>query len=346
MRNHLHLVTDDQDATAGDASLRPTSFDSYIGQREVVETLKTAVRAAKHGGWQVDHILMSGAPGLGKTSMAQVIANELGTHLVTTMAPAISHRGELASLLTSLGEGDVLLIDEIHRLAVPLQELLYAAMEDRKIELFTSKGGGAKAITMPLPAFTLIGATTHASMLTGPLRDRFGIVCQMRQYTLGDLSTIVWRSAGMLGVKIDVHAATEIARRSRGVPRIANKLLRRVRDAAMMAALNGAIVTSAGTSRRASQATVTVNEYIARNALNQLGIDTLGLDATDRGYLQALVSAGRALGVEALCATLGENRETLETVVEPFLIQLGLIARSARGRIATDAGRRHAEMTS
>lgn len=342
----LRLVTDIPEITApaggGDAwqaSLRPTSFADYIGQSEVIANLETAVRAAKTAGWTLDHVLVSGPPGLGKTSLAGVLAAELGVRLVATSALAITHKGELASLLTSLEAGDLLFIDEIHRLAVPMQESLYQAMEDFKIDLFTGgkNARGGKAITVPLPRFTLLGATTHAGMLTGPLLDRFGFHFELAPYSVAELAAIVTRSAAIIGLVLEDGAAEAIARRSRGTPRIANRMLRRVRDHAVMAA-HGAALVPFGSSR-ATVAIATV--AIAEAAMSRLGVDDAGLDVVDRAYLAALVTAGSPVGIEALVATLGKPRATLEEVTEPFLLQLGFVARTGRGRIATAAGIAH-----
>jgi holliday junction DNA helicase RuvB len=325
---HLHLVRDASPATprpvAEDPALRPTSFDDYVGQTEVIANLRGAVRAAKRDGWQLDHMLFAGPAGLGKTSLAQVVANELGVKLHVTSAPAIEHKGALASLLTTLSDGDVLFIDEIHALDRKLAETIYSALEDRVIDL----PAGKRVIRVPLPKFTLLGATTHAGKLPKPLLDRFGFVWQLRSYTLPEMTTIVTRSASMLGVAIDLDGATAIARASRGTPRIATRLLRRVRDVAANAAADGALCGEG-----------TVNGPLATAALAQLGIDHLGLDALDRRYLA--VVADRPVGVEAICAELGEDRSTIEDAVEPWLMQAGLIQRGGKGRLATEAGREH-----
>jgi Holliday junction DNA helicase RuvB len=321
-----------------DVALRPIGFDDYIGQRAIIDNLSTSVRATRLGGWQLDHYLFAGPPGLGKTSLAYVIAHELGAKLHLASAPTIEHAGELAGLLTGLAEGDVLFIDEIHRLAMPLQEMLYSAMEDRRVDLFAGK----KAISMPLAKFTLLGATTHAGMLSAPLLDRFGFVWQLTYYEPSELTTIVQRSAGKLGIAIDELGAAEIARRSRGTPRIANRLLRRVRDHAIVAAHNGALVLG---QLRAGGAvcSVTVNRAIAVGALEALSVDALGLDALDRAYLELLASRSAPIGIAAVAHALSQQRATIEDVVEPYLVQLGLVERTSRGRLATDAGRRHLE---
>ena len=313
------------------SSLRPVSFDDYIGQTEVITNLRGAVKAAKRGGWQLDHMLMAGPPGTGKTSLAQVIANELGTKLHVTSAPAIEHKGALASLLTTLSDGDVLFIDEIHALDRKLAETIYAALEDRVIDL----PAGKRVIRVPLPKFTLLGATTHAGKLPKPLLDRFGFIWQLRLYTLPEMTTIVARSAQKLGVAIDEDGATAIARASRGTPRIANRLLRRVRDAAANAAADGALVLRGALGSAAG----TINGPLAQAALAQLGIDHLGLDSLDRRYLE--IVADRPVGLEAICAELGEDKSTVEDAVEPWLMQAGLIKRGGKGRMATETGRDH-----
>ncbi len=329
----LHIVRDAHDAhvpqAAEDPALRPTSFDDYVGQVEVIANLRQSVCAAKRGGWQLDHLLFAGPAGLGKTSIATVVAAELGARLRATSAPAIEHKGALASLLTTLEEGDVLFIDEIHALPREVAECLYLAMEDRVIDL----PAGKRVIRVPLPKFTLLAATTHAGKLSKPLLDRFGFVWQLRPYTLPEMTTIVTRSANKLGVAIDEMGAAVIARASRGTPRIANRLLRRVRDAAVNAVADRALVV------RGAAAIGAIDGALAIAALGRLGIDARGLDQLDRRYL-AMV-AERPVGIEALCAGLAEARSTIEEVVEPFLMQSGLIARGGRGRVATEAGRAH-----
>ena len=306
-------------AAEPDAALRPTSFDDFVGQREIIANLRMSVNAAKRNHRALDHFLFTGGPGLGKTSLANVIAVELGVRLHVTSAPAIEHKGELASLLTSLGENDVLFIDEIHRLTPPLQEMLYTAMEDFQLDLVANK----KLIRVPLPRFTLLGATTHAGMLNQPLLDRFGFVWQLKHYELADIAAIVARSAMHLGFFIDEESATEIARRSRGTPRIANRLLRRVRD----------YIEDAGHADPTFQGRLMPDLIVA--AIEQLGIDRIGLSDLDRSYL-ALVRKRGPIGIEAICASLGETRGTIEDNVEPFLLASGLIARARGGRVATD----------
>lgn len=310
---------------AWQAALRPRTFDEYVGQRDLIDNLRVSVRAAKENGWPLDHFLFAGPPGLGKTTLAHVIANELGVNLHVTSGPAIDHKGMLASLLTSLGEGDALFIDEIHRLAPIVEENLYPAMEDFKFDLFIGDGPHAKAVTMKLPHFTLLGATTRMGLLSAPLLDRFGFHWQLRYYELEDMISIVRRSAALIGVPIDADGADEIARRARGTPRIANRLLRRVRD---FAAVEG---------------DGTVTGSIAASALDRLAVDHAGLDALDRAFLSVICERfdGGPVGIDAVAASLSEERGTLEEVVEPFLLQVGFVTRTPRGRVATVAGFAH-----
>jgi Holliday junction DNA helicase RuvB len=310
---------------AWQAALRPKSFDDYIGQRDLIENLKVSVRAAKQNGWPLDHFLFAGPPGLGKTTLAHVIANELGVNLHVSSGPAIDHKGMLASLLTSLGEGDALFIDEIHRLAPVVEENLYPAMEDFRFDLFIGDGPHAKAVTMQLPRFTLLGATTRMGLLSAPLLDRFGFHWQLRYYELEDMIAIVKRSAALIGITIDKDGANEIARRARGTPRIANRLLRRVRDFA------------------AVERDGRIDGDIAASSLDRLAVDHAGLDMLDRAYLSVICERfdGGPVGIEAVAASLSEERGTLEEVVEPFLLQVGFIARTPRGRVATAAGFQH-----
>jgi len=310
---------------AWQAALRPRTFDEYIGQRDLIENLRVSVHAAKQGNWALDHFLFAGPPGLGKTTLAHVIANELGVNLHVSSGPAIDHKGKLASLLTGLGERDALFIDEIHRLNPVVEENLYPAMEDFRFDLFIGEGPHAKAVTMQLPRFTLLGATTRMGLLSAPLLDRFGFHWQLRYYELPDMRAIVKRSANLIGVPIDDDGATEIARRSRGTPRIANRLLRRVRDFASV------------------EHDGTIDGTIAASSLDRLAVDHAGLDALDRAYLTVICERfdGGPVGIEAVAASLSEERGTLEEVVEPFLLQVGLIARTPRGRVATAAGFQH-----
>jgi Holliday junction DNA helicase RuvB len=307
------------------SALRPRTFEEYIGQREMIDNLRVSVRAAKENGWALDHFLFAGPPGLGKTTLAHVIANELGVNLHVSSGPAIDHKGMLAALLTSLGEGDALFIDEIHRLNPVVEENLYPAMEDFRFDLFIGEGPHAKAVTMHLPRFTLLGATTRMGLLSAPLLDRFGFHWQLRYYELADMIAIVKRSASLLGVPIDAEGATEIARRARGTPRIANRLLRRVRDFA------------------AVERDGEIDGDIAASSLDRLAVDHTGLDALDRAYLSVICERfdGGPVGIEAVAASLSEERGTLEEVVEPFLLQIGFIARTPRGRLATAAGFSH-----
>ncbi len=311
------------------AELRPRTFDEYIGQKELIDNLKVSVRAARDNGWPLDHFLFAGPPGLGKTTLAHVIANELGVNLVVTSGPAIDHKGMLASLLTSLGERDALFIDEIHRLSPIVEENLYPAMEDFRFDLFIGDGPHAKAVTMQLPRFTLLGATTRMGLLSAPLLDRFGFHWQLRYYDLDNMTAIVRRSARLIGIAIDGPGAIEIARRARGTPRIANRLLRRVRD---FAAVEG---------------DGSIDARVAAGALDRLAVDHLGLDSLDRAYLTVVCERfdGGPVGIEAIAASLSEERGTLEEVVEPFLLQVGFVARSPRGRIATAAGYAHMGLT-
>jgi holliday junction DNA helicase RuvB len=314
---------------AWQAALRPRTFDEYIGQRELIDNLKISVLAAKQNKWALDHFLFAGPPGLGKTTLAHVIANELGVNLHVSSGPAIDHKGMLASLLTSLGEGDALFIDEIHRLSPIVEENLYPAMEDFRFDLFIGEGPHAKAVTMQLPRFTLLGATTRMGLLSAPLLDRFGFHWQLRYYEQADMVAIVKRSAQLIGVPIDQDGANEIARRARGTPRIANRLLRRVRDFA------------------AVERDGTVDGDIAASSLDRLAVDHAGLDSLDRAYLSVICERfdGGPVGIEAVAASLSEERGTLEEVVEPFLLQVGFIGRTPRGRIATVAGYQHMGMT-
>ncbi|ACY16407.1 Holliday junction branch migration DNA helicase RuvB [Haliangium ochraceum] len=306
-------------------ALRPQRFDDYVGQPDIIANLRVSVSAAKQNGWALDHFLFAGPPGLGKTTLAHVIANELGVGVHVTSGPAIDHKGMLASLLTALGEGDVLFIDEIHRLNPVVEENLYPAMEDFKFDLFIGDGPHAKAVTMNLPRFTLLGATTRMGLLSSPLLDRFGFHWQLGYYDLSEMAAIVARSAQVLGVGMEDGGALEIARRSRGTPRIANRLLRRVRDFAT--------VESSGV----------IGGKLAAAALDRLSVDHAGLDALDRAYLTVVVERfdGGPVGVDAIAASMSEERGTLEDVVEPFLLQAGFITRTPRGRMATAAAFRH-----
>jgi len=304
-----------------EASLRPKSLDDFIGQPRVREQLQLVLTGAKLRGSTPDHILMSGPPGLGKTSMAMIIAGELGSSLRLTSGPALERAGDLAAMLSNLVEGDVLFIDEIHRIARPAEEMLYLAMEDFRVDVVVGKGPGATSIPLEVAPFTLVGATTRSGALTGPLRDRFGFTAHMDFYEPEELQQILMRSAGILGVDLEVDAGAEIARRSRGTPRIANRLLRRVRDFAEVRA--DGIVTM----------------DVAQAALAVYDVDQLGLDRLDRSVLSALVRSfgGGPVGVSTLAVAVGEEPSTVEEVCEPFLVRAGMIARTPRGRVATAA---------
>ena len=306
-------------------SLRPQSLDEYIGQTKVKENMKIYIEAAKKRGEPLDHCLFYGPPGLGKTTIANIIANEMHSNIKITSGPAIEKPGDLAAILTTLSEFDVLFIDEIHRLSKNVEEILYPALEDFTLDIVIGTGPSAKSIRIDLPKFTLIGATTKAGSLTTPLRDRFGIIHKLELYSPEDLQVIVKRSARILGVEIDDESAMEIARRSRGTPRIANRLLKRVRDYAMVLG-NGKI-----------------DLKIAKTALNKLEIDELGLDEIDRKILETMILKyqGKPIGIEALATTVGEDIDTLEDVYEPYLIQIGFISRTQRGRVPLPAAYKH-----
>ena len=297
-------------------SLRPTTLKEYIGQDKVKENMKIYIEAAKKRKEALDHVLLYGPPGLGKTTLSNIISNEMNSNLKITSGPAIEKPGDLAAILTGLSEYDVLFIDEIHRLSKSVEEILYPALEDYTLDIVIGSGASAKSIRIDLPKFTLIGATTKAGSLTTPLRDRFGIVERLELYSSEDLSTIVKRSSKILKLEIDEEAALEIARRSRGTPRIANRLLKRVRDYALVLG-NG-----------------NIDLKMAKHALNKLEIDDLGLDEIDRKLLEMMIVqySGRPVGIEALAASIGEEIDTIEDVYEPYLIQIGFIARTLRGR--------------
>ena len=306
-------------------SLRPQVLDDYIGQTKVKENMKIYIEAAKKRGEPLDHVLLYGPPGLGKTTLAGIISNEMNSNIKITSGPAIEKAGDLAALLTNLSEFDVLFIDEIHRLNKNVEEILYPALEDYTLDIIIGKGPTARSIRLDLPKFTLIGATTKAGSLSTPLRDRFGIVHRLELYTIDDLSTIIKRSSNILGVQIDEESSREIARRSRGTPRIANRLLKRVRDYA--AVLGDGNITL----------------KLTKMALNQLEIDDMGLDDIDRKLLEAMIIKyqGRPVGIDTLATTIGEEVSTIEDVYEPYLIQVGYIARTVRGRIALPDAYKH-----
>ncbi len=306
-------------------NLRPDSIESYIGQDKVKNNLKIFIEAAKMRGEPLDHVLLYGPPGLGKTTLSNIIANEMGAGIKTTSGPAIERPGDMAAILNSLNEGDILFVDEIHRLNRLIEEILYPAMEDFVIDIVIGKGSGARSVRLELPKFTLIGATTRIGLLTAPLRDRFGVVNHLEPYNTEDLSKIVIRSAGVLNTEIDSGGAAEIARRSRGTPRIANRLLKRVRDFAQVK-YNGLITCD-----------------IAAEALDMLEVDKAGLDVTDRKILLTLIDkfGGGPVGLDTIGAAVNEESETIEDVIEPYLIQLGYIKRTPRGRVVTAGGYAH-----
>lgn len=306
-------------------SLRPHRLTEYVGQENVKELLKVYIEAAKQRGDALDHVLLYGPPGLGKTTLANIIAAEMGVSIRITSGPALEKTGDIVALLTNLQEGDILFIDEIHRLSRTVEEVLYPAMEDFEFDIIIGKGPSARSIRFDLPKFTLIGATTRSGQLTSPFRDRFGVLFRLELYTVGELARIVTRSADILGIKIDPEGAEEIASRSRGTPRIANRLLKRVRDFAQII----------------GDGTITKN--IARQALLKLNIDEIGLDNTDRNMLEAMIRSfnGGPVGLDTLAAMIGEEAITIEDVYEPYLMQLGFINRTPRGRVVTPAAYKH-----
>ncbi|PEQ14175.1 Holliday junction branch migration DNA helicase RuvB [Novosphingobium sp. PC22D] len=312
-----------------DAALRPKTLTDFVGQAAAKDNLRVFIESARSRGEAMDHVLFFGPPGLGKTTLAQIVARELGVGFRATSGPVIAKSGDLAALLTNLEEGDVLFIDEIHRLNPVVEEVLYPAMEDRALDLIIGEGPSARSVRIDLPPFTLVGATTRQGLLTTPLRDRFGIPVRLNFYTVPELQHVVTRGAQLLGIGIDEGGAIEIARRSRGTPRVAGRLLRRVRDFAHVA--GSQVVTRA----------------IADDSLTRLEVDALGLDAQDRRYLRMIaeIYKGGPVGVETLAAGLSEPRDTIEEVIEPYLIQLGLLARTARGRCLNERGWRHLGIT-
>jgi holliday junction DNA helicase RuvB len=312
-----------------DAALRPKTLDEFVGQKAARENLRVFIAAAKARNDALDHVLFFGPPGLGKTTLAQIIARELGVGFRATSGPVIAKSGDLAALLTNLEDGDVLFIDEIHRLAPAVEEILYPAMEDRALDLMIGEGPSARSVRIDLPKFTLVGATTRQGLLTTPLRDRFGIPVRLHFYTVDELQKVVTRAASLLDLDIAPDGAAEVAKRSRGTPRIAGRLLRRVRDFANVAG------------------DLTVTRKVADAALTRLEVDNMGLDAMDRRYLTMIadIYKGGPVGVETLAAGLSEPRDTIEEVIEPYLIQLGLVARTARGRCLNAGGWKHLGLT-
>ncbi|MDY6367818.1 MAG: Holliday junction branch migration DNA helicase RuvB [Clostridia bacterium] len=321
------LMTSTKDETDVDFEnvLRPKSMDGYVGQEKVKNNLAVFIAAAKIRHDALDHVLLYGPAGLGKTTLAHIIAAELGTQIKITSGPAIERAGDLAAILTNLNENDVLFIDEIHRLNHNVEEILYPAMEDFMLDFILGKGPSAKNVQIPLPKFTLVGATTRAGMLSSPLRDRFGVICRLETYSIDELKEIVERSAEKLGIKIESSAAEEVAKRSRGTPRIANRLLRRVRDFAIVMGHDTVLLTDAD------------------KALSMLDIDKLGLDNTDRRLLFAMAEKfnGGPCGLDTIAATINEDANTIEDVYEPYLLQLGFIARTPRGRVLLKKGYEH-----
>lgn len=316
------FVSEDSDIEAG---LRPRRLEDYVGQKKAKSSLEIYIEAARSRNEALDHVLLYGPPGLGKTTLASIIANEMGVSIRITSGPAIEKAGDLAAILTNLSEHDILFIDEIHRLSRSVEEVLYPAMEDYALDIIIGKGPSARSLRIDLPKFTLIGATTRAGLLTAPLRDRFGVISKLEMYTTDELKSIVKRSAGILNIGIDEEGANEIARRSRGTPRIANRLLKRVRDYAQV------------------KADGVITKEVADKALSMMDIDNLGLDLVDRRMLGAMIKnfGGGPVGLDTLAASIGEDATTIEDVYEPYLLQLGFLSRTPRGRVLTRPAYEH-----
>ena len=325
MENRIITTDVTEEDFSLEGNLRPQSLDEYIGQQKTKDTLKIYIEAAKQRHDSLDHVLFYGPPGLGKTTLSAIIANEMGVHMKVTSGPAIEKPGEIAAILNNLQEGDILFVDEIHRLNRQVEEVLYPAMEDFCIDIMIGKGSSARSIRLDLPKFTLIGATTRAGMLTAPLRDRFGMIHRLEFYTIPELQHIVKQSASLLQVEIDEGGSLELARRSRGTPRLANRILKRVRDFAQVK-YDGRIT-----------------EEVAKTALDLMDVDKMGLDHIDRNLLRTMIEKfdGGPVGLDTLAAAIGEDAGTIEDVYEPFLIQNGLLNRTPRGRVATDLAYRH-----